>query len=61
MLDYKLYDIISDYDAIHEFECKLPGNFYKEDEEVTEEDGSDTYSSIHIYRIVLDEDYDYGI
>lgn len=58
MLNYKLYDIISDYDAIHEFEGKLSGNFYKEDEEVTEEDGSDTYSSIHIYRIVLDEDYD---
>lgn len=61
MLDYKLYDIISDYDTVHEFECKLSGNFYKEDEEVAEEDGSDTYSSIHIYRIVLDEDYDYGI
>ena len=47
-LDYLMFDIIYEYDK------ELVSNYYKEDEEITDEDGSDTYSSIHKYRIVLD-------
>ena len=47
-LDYIMYDIIYEYNP------KLASNFYKEKEEVTDEDGSDTYSAKHIYRIIED-------
>ena len=45
-LDYVMYDIIYEYNP------ELASNFYKEKEEVTDEDGSDTYSAKHIYRII---------
>ena len=47
-LDHLMFDIMYEYDK------ELVSNYYKEDEEITDEDGSDTYSSIHKYRIVLE-------
>lgn len=44
-LDYVMYDIIYEYNP------ELVSNYYKDKEEVTNEDGSDTYSAIHKYVI----------
>ena len=44
-LDYLMQDIIYEYDR------ELANRMYKENEVVTQEDGSDTYSSVHVYCI----------
>lgn len=46
-LDFIMYDIIYEYNP------KLTKDLYKVNEIITEEDGSDTYSSIHYYEIEL--------
>lgn len=46
-LDYEMFDIIYEYNP------ELVSNYYKDKEEVTDEDGSDTYSAIHKYVIEL--------
>lgn len=46
-LDHLMYDIIYEYNR------DLVKSFYKVKEEITEEDGSDTYSSIHKYELGL--------
>ena len=46
-LDYLIMDILYEYNP------KLAYNCSKVDEEITEEDGSDTYSAIHNYVIEL--------
>ena len=47
-LDYLIYDIVYEYDK------DLVSNFYEMTEEITDEDGSDTYSAVHIYEIEVD-------
>ena len=47
-LDYLLFDIVYEYNK------DLVSNFYKITEEITDEDGSDTYSAVHIYEIEVD-------
>ena len=45
-LDYVMFDIIYEYNP------ELVSHYYKEEEEITDEDGSDTYSAIHKYCII---------
>lgn len=47
-LDYLIYDIVYEYNK------DLVSNFYKIIEQITDEDGSDTYSAVHIYEIEVD-------
>ena len=47
-LDYVMFDIIYEYNP------KLVSNYYMTGEEITDEDDSDTYSSIHKYIIEFD-------
>lgn len=46
-LDYLMFDILYEYNP------KLAYNCFKKNEEITEEDGSDTYSAVHKYMIEL--------
>jgi hypothetical protein len=47
-LDFLIYDIVYEYNK------DLVSNFYKITQEITDEDGSDTYSAVHIYEIEVD-------
>lgn len=52
--EHRRLDLIM-YDIIYEYNKDLAFKLYKVEEKITEEDGSDTYSSIHYYEIELHE------
>lgn len=51
--EHKRLDFLM-YDTIYEYNPNLTKSFSKVGEDITEDDGSDTYSSVHRYEINLD-------